>query len=350
MEYVRINLEPPDEFVPTNLFVEAKARWFFAGTTSEELSNLLAGCELSSKQREELLKPAAWLIQTNGVEVAPSDDLVLSLGKDARAQIYTALASSERNEYQFWPFKFRNGGFDDWFAESGLSEGTLALLRQLAYTRGTTLCFSDYSLVMSRIGSMQERRRFMKTLGRTSALLMKLCIRPDSDTRALADYWAKGWRAKDIQTLLESLTRVEGSISVDVAHLLPPFARKRLNTFPPPSSSPTFVPLNCFWTAFNFFNDPPDDKYLDNGVWKDELEREYTRVTEPAFGDLVFLVRADGAPVHSAVYIADDVVFTKNGFAGRQPWILMKWDDMIAGFPASQSLSVMIFHPSRPME
>jgi hypothetical protein len=203
---------------------------------------------------------------------------------------------------------------------------------------------------MTRISTVAERRRLMKTLSRTSALLMKIRVRPDSDPVALADYWANGRRAKDVQALIESLTKVPGSASLDVAHLLPSFARKRLNTFPVPATDDTRPPLNCYWTSLNFFNDPPDDRYLDDPAWKEALDKNFTHAAEATLGDIMFLVRPNGLPVHAVVYIADDVVFTKNGYSDRQPWILMKWEDMIAGYPEREKLSVVIFHPLEETE
>ena len=34
---------------------------------------------------------------------------------------------------------------------------------------------------------------------------------------------------------------------------------------------------------------------------------------DPQFGDVILLVNQDNVLVHSATYLADDVVFTKNG-------------------------------------
>jgi hypothetical protein len=46
----------------------------------------------------------------------------------------------------------------------------------------------------------------------------------------------------------------------------------------------------------------------------------------------VFLINQQGEVVHSAVYIADDLVFTKNGINFAQPWILMRIPNMRAVF------------------
>jgi hypothetical protein len=44
---------------------------------------------------------------------------------------------------------------------------------------------------------------------------------------------------------------------------------------------------------------------------------------------------------HSAVDVADDVVFTKNGNNASQPWMLMHIPDLLATYPASPALRVV---------
>jgi hypothetical protein len=36
--------------------------------------------------------------------------------------------------------------------------------------------------------------------------------------------------------------------------------------------------------------------------------------------------------IHSAVYIADDIMFTKNGRAYAQPWLLMRLKDVVTAY------------------
>jgi hypothetical protein len=98
----------------------------------------------------------------------------------------------------------------------------------------------------------------------------------------------------------------------------------------------------------NFFNDPPDDRYHNDEVWRKELEQDYTPVAEAVFGDLIFFLRTDGTPLHAAVHIADDVVFTKNGGSLTQPWILMKLEDLLAKYPTTAPMRAVIFHPNKP--
>jgi hypothetical protein len=345
LEYARINIEPPDELDLEDALSSGNPQWFFADYTRAQLTAFLNSCDLSAAQRTELLNPAAWSEEAEGILLAPSDKLILGLPPQARTQIYSVLAESPRNDFQFWPYVFRSGGFDDWFEQSGLSNDTLARVRRLIYHRGTALCFSDMPQLLSQIPDPAERRRLAKTLARNSTVLMKLRVRPDTDIHALLEYWAGHGRAKDVEPLLESLAKVPGGMTIDVVHLLPPFARKRLNTYPDPDSSSNAP--DCYWTAMNFFNDPPDDRYHDHDIWSQELKRDYTIVTEPTYGDLVFLLPPDGVPFHAAVYIADNVVFTKNGSNCRKPWILMKLEDLLAYYPQTQPVRVAFFRANK---
>lgn len=351
LEYARISLEPPDQFVPTEANFFGPTRWFFEGYTPATLAEFFNQCGLPPAQLAELTNSSAWSERADGVLVLPGDNLVLALDEPARKKIYSALARSRENTLHLWPFKSRSASLDTWFGDAGLSDETLALLKKLVYRRGEYLCFSDISLVYPRISSDDERGRLIKRLARTRTLLMKLQVNPDSNVDALADYWAKGRRNKDIAALLGSLTNIPGGMTIDVAHLLPAFARKYLYTFPtPPSDLSSTKWPDCNWTAFNFFREVPDDRFYDFDVCGNELMQNYTKVREATFGDLIVFYRPDGLPIHVVVYIADDIVFTKNGSSTFHPWTLMKWDDLISDYTLDYTPVYIIFHPKRPME
>ncbi|NBV23015.1 MAG: hypothetical protein EBS05_13990 [Proteobacteria bacterium] len=347
LSYVRINIEPPDEFVPVDDRQFEPTRWHFLNYSRAQLTAFFNACDLTLPQRAVLTDTSKWQGTTNGIFVTPPNDLILELNTRARTQIYTVLAESEENPFHVWPGTFRNGGLDEWFRESGLAPATLALVKNLAYPRGPSLCFSDMPQAFSRIPSIPERRRLVKTVSRQSTLLMKLHVAPTDNIGALASYWARGGRAKDIAPLLESLSKVPGGANIDVAHLLPPFARKRLNSYPYPLTQTNLPPPDCFWTAMNFFNEPPDERYNDYDVWRKELQSDFTAVPEATFGDLVFFLRADGTPLHAAVYIADDVVFTKNGGSLTQPWILMKLEDVLSKYPTIVPMRAVTFRSNK---
>jgi hypothetical protein len=109
--------------------------------------------------------------------------------------------------------------------------------------------------------------------------------------------------------------------------MLPLFAQRRLDTFP----LGTDEGRECFWTALNFFSDTPDDRYSDAAYVIATLASQYSPITSaPRFGDLVLTLDSKMTPVHAAVYIADGIVFTKNGQDVTTPWILMRQETMSA--------------------
>ncbi len=348
LEFVRINIDPPDEFVPIDDRLFEPTQWYFAGYDRVKLSEFFNGCGLTKAEQAQLPALASWIQTNQAVILTPSPKLILELNPASRAKIYSVLAEDPHNDFQFWPFTFRMGGFDDWFGDAKLSPATTALVKKLMYQRGDSLCFSDLPEIFPAIPDVSERRRLVKTLSRNASLLMRLKIKPDTDIDALTSYWASRGRKKDIRPLLDSLTDVHGGIGVDVAHLLPPFARKRLNTYPSPTGTNSDSFADCFWSALNFFNDPPDERYRNDAIWRKEIQEDYAVVPQATYGDLIFFLRPDGSPLHCAVYIADDVVFTKNGGNYRQPWILMKMEDLLARYPEPYAVRTVIYHPKTP--
>lgn len=344
LEYARINIEPTDEFVTAEEQALGVTRWLFEGQTREQVLALARELGLTDAQQTILREQSTWQIAPEGPVVLPAGELIMGLAPEVRARLYAVLARSPQNNLHSWPFAFRPGGFAEWFENSGLAATTLELVKRVAYQRGQALCVSDAPELCLRISDPAERHRLIKALSRSTSLLMKLRVRPDADVPALAAYWGRGWHVKDIEPLLNSLTKVPGGMTLDVAHLLPPFARQRLNCFPTPLLPGQRAP-DCYWSAWNFFNDVPDDRYFDDAIWRQELQQNCTLVEQPTFGDLVFLTRPDGVPIHCAVFVADDVVFTKNGANPRQAWKLMKLDDMLARYPEDFPLRVTIFHP-----
>ena len=106
-----------------------------------------------------------------------------------------------------------------------------------------------------------------------------------------------------MQSFLSALSRVPGGTAVSVSYFFPPVARKLLYTYPDPKVDN--IHQDCFWSAMNFFNDIPDNRYFD---WKNTvqvLRSEYTQEKEAKlFGDLILLVDDRLQAIHMCVYIA----------------------------------------------
>jgi hypothetical protein len=135
-----------------------------------------------------------------------------------------------------------------------------------------------------------------------------------------------------MRPLLESLKRQPTGGAASILYFLPPFARQRLYSYPLPSQlgDPT---MDCHWSTMNFFNEIPDNRFSDPAYTVAYLKTNYYQIAKPiAYGDRIFLLDKNGNAIHSAVYLADDVVFTKNGNNFAQPWMLMRLKNLIAEY------------------
>jgi hypothetical protein len=118
---------------------------------------------------------------------------------------------------------------------------------------------------------------------------------------------------------------------IDVIHLLPPFARDHLYCYPKLSVADLDKPavVNCLWTSLNFFPPKPNDRFLDAAIALKALKEDYFVVeTDFELGDIVAFLDEKGDIFHAAVFIADDLVFSKNGILAMAPWSLMSLDDV----------------------
>jgi hypothetical protein len=341
LEYSRILIEPPEDFVMANYPEPAEIMWLFKGFTAEKLSALWRTAGLDETQLRAIDNPASWQVGADGIVVRASKEFILGLNTAARTKIYTILAAFPENRAQNEPFRFRAEAADEWFDHSGLSDVTVGLVKKLLYRRGTSLIFSDYDVALPLLESPEERTRLVKTLSRKSTLLLELGVKRDSDIEALARYWGRGPRSKDVKPLLQSIARLPDGFTIDVAHMLPQFARSLLYTYPLPSDNPLESNRDCYWTALNFFNATPDNSLADIEVVRQKLLTQYYPVPgESTFGDVLIFVRPDGTAVHGCVFIADDIVFTKNGISFAMPWILMTLADVRAFYPADPPLEI----------
>ena len=141
-----------------------------------------------------------------------------------------------------------------------------------------------------------------------------------------------GARVKDARPLLEALTRLPNGGMVSLVHLLPPFARDRVFTFPR-MNGPNDPVMDCHWSTLNFFNDTPDNRFAQPGYTFWYVQNNYYTVWKPNLcGDLVLVIRDRTNVLHSAIYLAADIVFTKNGNNVNQPWTLMRMKDLMATY------------------
>jgi hypothetical protein len=260
-----------------------------------------------------------------------------------RSKFYGKLARLPGNPYMTYPFCFPRKSFQQWFGDSSHDTRQMATARKLFYPRGDGVCFSDIEFLLRQPSSDEERMDILKTLSRQSAVLVRVRVRPDTDIDRLMDYWRQGVSTKDLRPLVESTARLQDGATISLLYFLPKFARDRLYTFPMLSWEPDPV-MDCHWSTMNFFNDPPDNRFTGTTNTVPYLQTNYDLVPKPDhYGDVILIQNSEGKTLHSAVHIADDIVFTKNGYNAAQPWMLMHLGDLLVRYTADAPPKVLVY-------
>jgi hypothetical protein len=334
LSYTPFTIAAPDDLLPVRALEEGGTQWFLAGYTADSFVTFLQSTNLTADQQHAFLAPDVFHVQSDGIVLTPSPDLVISMPKDARGKIYQVLARSGENDSQvnFLP----KDSLDEYFSASGVSPQTMALFRQLCYQRGDYVMFSGIAALLSRIPTYPEKLHFVKALTRQRTMLLNLHITPQSDVDALATYWGTGCWNTDVRSIIRSLTAVPTGTYMSILMVLPDLPSAEIYDYPNIADNPLDGPpvnRDCCWTSFNFFRDVPDPNFGKMDYVLRELNKNYYPISgDPRYGDLVLIVRPDGFIIHVAVFIADDICFTKNGSTLVHPWMLSTTSDMLKQF------------------
>ena len=335
IEVTPIRIDPPEEFLSINVLERVDRRWHFPGASYDDIKALFFKADLTESQRAALMDVSKWE-QADGVTIiSPDDELVLSLSPDARKVIYNALMQYPGSILGRVRCAYPTSGFEEFFGKRGISPEILAMIKRLSFGHGSLQFFCDAPLVLGAARTHPEKVRILRALLQKPTLILKLHITPESDIQELTNYWFKGNVGKDVRPILSAISRVPGGARLGVIHMLPPGPTKDLYTYPLPSTDPADLHKDCHWTALNFFKDPPDPRFTNPDEVRQAYNNDYFPVlTDPRYGDIVVLKRPDGSAIHSAVFIADDVVYTKNSNLFRDPFIFMRIPDMLQEFQA----------------
>lgn len=332
MERVIVNLEqPPNNFVPAACFTDPTP-WALPGHTRATARELFASSGLDGGRVIELVEAAR--CDGRGCVVTPTPQLTASLSSEVRGRLYARLGRHPENAPQAFPFS-RPESEDRWRDLTDLVDP--ALLARLSWRRGDQVHLSDLHLLCAAARTDDDRVRILETLSRMTAVMAWLVIDQGADINALTAYWGRGTRSRNLRPIFEALARVPGGARLDVLNVLPPFARRRVNTF----AHPDDPPRDCYWTALNFFAlNQPADVFVDGAGAEAILARDYARVPweERSFGDVILFVVPGSGAVHAANHVADDLVFTKNGRHARRPWSLAPLSEVRDAYPDATEL------------
>jgi hypothetical protein len=342
LEFTTIEIERPSESFPVRANT-SPVRWFFENLTETQVLAVFENSGLASEHVAQLADRKHWQESPEGWTISPPRDLVRDLRRSSREQIYAVLRLSSRNSAHRNPLRIPQDKFERWLEKSGLPPAKQELFRKFTYVQGGAICFSDCE-AMEPECSPEEAKLLASVLSRVPALLVRLRVGPASDTEALMQYWGRAGRGRAMKPFLDSLAAVPGGETISVSAFFPELMRMKLYTYPIARTNATSPVADCFWTSLNFFNKKPDDRFYDGAFSRAVLSTHYARVNEDwLFGDLIVLTDDTGMAVHMCVYVADDVVFTKNGADVLEPWVLMRFAEMLARYPSRHPLRVTGF-------
>lgn len=332
LQYFTVYLEASAALLKSMEFNSYDTTWTFVGSTEDDVTKLLKSVELSQPVRDELQDRTKWRHDGNKIIIKPSDNAVLSLSAEARATIYATLAHFEENQFHHEPEIVGGRDVRDWLRRAELPSEVLAAIEKTVYRRGKNLVFADTPLVMRMVQTEDERLKIRKALSRTPTLVVYLRLTAGTDVSKIAEYWGGPKRYKDFTPFLESVADNPVVNSIDIIHLLPPTVRRLLYTYPGANYGRSGYYPDCHWSSLNFRNFETLDRLADPAMATSYVLENYARVDAPyRYGDVLFLMDGNsGNAIHSCVYLADDIVFTKNGRSPMQPWVLMKLDDVVS--------------------
>lgn len=331
LEYFPIFMEAPLPLVEKFPIPNTRPRWAFPASFVPQLAGFFGKAGLDPTFISALLAKDSMVVDTEMAYVFPPLGMLEAMTSLQRTAVYSELRKYPANEFHVEPVLITSGNVDQWFSSSKLRPQIISKVKQYTYLRGDTLAFSDLPSVLNYAKGEDEARAMVKAFTRTRALMVKMLVENKSDIETIMNYWTTGLnlRRKDMQPLLESIVDV-GAEKIDVVHMLPPLPRKLLMTYPDPGMAKEGIYPDCHWTSLNFFNYNAQPYLLDSRLATTAVLERFNPVDAPfKFGDILFFLDSQrGDAFHSCVYIADDVVFTKNGRNVLSPWIFAKLEDV----------------------
>lgn len=326
-------IEAPTEMMDELPTPDTKTKWSFPASDAARLPGLFEEAGLPRSFSEALLDPARRIIEDGKICLFPPLEMLAAMTPAMRNVIYPELAKLPDNKYHVSPVLITTDTVEEWYRSSALSPEIVSGIRRMAYHRGDCIAFSDLPAILNYARSDSEARQIYKACTRTRTLMVNLEL-PKNDTNVdeILDYWSTGLglRRNDVEPIIESIIETDGVDRLDIVHILPALTRRLLYTYPDGEMSREGILPDCHWTSLNFFNYSPHEYLLDGRLATSSVLENFHAVDPPyQYGDILFFVDAlRGDAFHSCVYLADDIVYTKNGRNVFSPWILTKLADV----------------------
>ena len=328
--YHFIYLAAPDTILDDYPLPSPQTHWCFAGHNPAWVKTFLATTGLDGPTIVRLIEDPRSVPDEEGViTLFPTETDVLSLAPSGREILYLELSKYDVNPYFHDPICIPDGKVDDWLRGGGIPANVVEIIRKLAYHSGEGWYFSDLRLILKYAQTDTEARRWTKALTRVRAVVANLQVDSTDNLPDLRKYWSADFHRADSLPMLDAAAAVDGGSNLDLTHLFPPLPRGLVYSYSTPDIERTGQTPNCHWTSLNFFNYTRQNILLDLKLATSRVLDSYETVNPPyAYGDVLFFLTASGDAYHSCVYVADNLVFTKNGENEMMPWLLTRLEDV----------------------
>ncbi len=310
--------------------------WKLQVSGAEAVRQQLLAADFTTEQTQELL--ATLTPMAGGYVLHPTDEFILAMEPEVRRNWYALLAGEPGNPDYSQPPRFRQRTDLTWLHHAEVNPKALAMVKRLSFRAGNLDIMADMPLLQRNITQPETLRRLTCVLSRETTVLAYLLVGPQDNLEQLANYWGYPDRQDAVRTLLRTTLRSGFDRPVPISMLLPRFARDRVHRYWHAGDPPW---PDCNYTALNFFNTVPDGRYTEPVAITEAFNRDYVPVTTaPQLGDIVLVRRGADVSIHMCNYIADDIVFTKNGGALGRPWMFARLADVIEhySYPAPVQL------------
>jgi hypothetical protein len=325
-----IYLEAPDSVIDVAGKPDPVPRWIFPNASATLVKDLLikSGVDLALVER---LTSSAQL-KSSGTEIViyPKLEDLLQIKGIVRDKLYTEISKYPQNDYYTDPVFILSGDVEEWLLETTLNAKQKDVVRQLVWHRGDALVFSNVGILLSYAQNSEEIKNTLRAITRCMSLVVtkKFPLKPEQRETFL-NYWIGNQAESPRMTFIKSVSKEKDlNDNIDIMHFLPAIMRERLYTFPSIKDGAKGRLPDCHWTSLNFFNLSPRDYYRNTSMAAIQLTQSYNQVSAPyQFGD-VLCYTDNGEGLHTCVYIADNIVLTKNGENILAPWVLLTLEDI----------------------
>ncbi|MFM8904083.1 MAG: hypothetical protein ACKOIB_02395 [Verrucomicrobiota bacterium] len=340
-------LEAPDSLLAVSAKPNSATRWTFEQMSEGAVRDLLVASGLGAELIEKLMSPGRRVSNAAAVTLYPTVEELVSLSMDARSKLYVELAKHPVNEFQRDPVFIVGQDLEDWLATSNLNAEQRDLFRKLIWKRGEATVFSDISALLALARNQDEVQAVFRSVTRVRTLIVSLRLPVTVPRREFLEYWSGGRPESLRLPFLSAITSRRAEQSIDISNFLPSLMRQKIYTYPEIELGVKGRFPDCHWTSMNFFAVTPQDFLLDTRLAASYLLEKYEPIDAPyRFGDIMCFMDS-GEGLHTCVYVADDIVFTKNGDSILAPWVFMQVADVDAVYRKSPSTRIQGFRLRR---